>query len=202
MGEQTSDFATGVWALAVFLVFVFTLGWLIAKFRNARFAAAWAPLKPIVGGTVIDDSGGGTTSYLAGAYRGRRVRATMAPGINRYSGEDGGHRYNFFEVALLDEAGQHDWRVEYAMPVMGFGKSGWQIEAEDPALAERLRHANPAALIAAGQQKIVYDRRTRSLAVQDDITPQVVPSPEAFERHLQLVLTLGKLNEELNPRRG
>jgi hypothetical protein len=68
------DMLFGSVVLAIFLVFVFALGWLINKFKNRRFTRAWTPLVPLIQGTVHEDGGGG--GFLSGTYRGHKVRAT------------------------------------------------------------------------------------------------------------------------------
>jgi hypothetical protein len=98
---------------------------------------------------------------------------------------------------LLDVPGRSNWRIEHHTPVFGFGKSGWQVDADDPSVAERLRRANPAALLY-GEPTIVYDRRGRSLALQDEVTPHIVPTPETFAGQLELLLALVALNAEVN----
>jgi hypothetical protein len=201
MDAQTSDLVVGMALMAVFMPFVFVLGRLIVRFQQARYAAAWGPIASVIDGTVVRDTGGGATSYLSGTYRGRRVRATMMPDRNRYSGDNGNDRYNDFEVMLLDVVGGSNWRLEHHTPVFGFGKSGWQLDADDPAVAERLRRANPAARLY-GAPTIVYDRRGRSLALRDEVTPHIVPTPEAFTGQLELLLALAALNAEVNAPEG
>ena len=198
MSQETSDFIFGAVVLVIFLIFVFVLGWLINKFKNARFAKAWASLQPIINGKVHEDGGGAATSYLVGTYQGWQVQASMMPNRNMYSGESG-HYYNHFDVALLGVPGKQDWSFEYHAPIMGFGKSGWHVETKDQALAERLERANLiAALAGMGQPKIIYQQRNGLLKYEADITPLEVPTPEMFQKKLEILLWLAKVNEEVN----
>lgn len=75
----------GVVVLAIFLVVVFALGFLISRFKNARFEKEWQPLVPLINGKVVNDGGGAATSWLTGTYQGKSVYASMIPKRNRYS---------------------------------------------------------------------------------------------------------------------
>src|SRR5689334_20548661 len=95
--QQSSDMVLGIVVLVPFLILCFVLGKAIATLKNARFTKAWAPLVPVIQGTVVHDGGGASTSWLTGTWQGRKVQASMTPGRNRYSGESGS-RYNEFGV--------------------------------------------------------------------------------------------------------
>ena len=57
--------------LAVFLAVAFGIGFLVNKVKNAKFARAWAPLRPVIeGSAVVEDGGGAATSWLTGTYQG------------------------------------------------------------------------------------------------------------------------------------
>jgi hypothetical protein len=198
MSQETSDFIFGAVVLAIFLVFVFVLGWLISKFKNARFAKAWAPLLPIISGTITNDGGGAATSWLAGTYQGRRVRASMTPDRNRYSGESD-PKYNHFDVALLDVPGRQDWSVVYKTPVLGFGEHGWRIQTEDKALEARLLAAGVMQLITRlGCDALAYQAKAQTLACEQDVTPRWVPTPERFRADLESLILLAQVNEQVN----
>ncbi len=178
------DMLFGSAVLAVFLVFVFALGYVIYKFKNRRFTRAWAPLVPLVQGKVTGDGGGGATSWLSGTYRGKPVRATMIPHRNQYSGESGSY-YNHFEVALLDVAGRLDWNAEVKTAILGFGRTGWTITADDPALVARLEAAGVLSLVARfGEPTVVYQARAKTLQYSEDVTPQWTPAPARFQEEL------------------
>lgn len=193
------DLLFGSAVLAVFLVFVFALGYAIYKFKNLRFTRAWAPLVPLIQGTVSGDGGGGTTSWLTGTYRGHRVQAGMVPHCNRYSGETGFY-YNHFEVALLGVAGRLNWNAEVKTAILGFGRTGWTITADDPALVARLEAAGVLSLVARfGEPTVAYQKSARRLAYSEDVTPLWIPPPERFLQELDLLLELAKINAEVNP---
>lgn len=198
MSPATSDFIFGAVVLAIFLVFVFVLGWLISKFKNARFAKAWVPLLPIINGTITDDGGGAATSWLTGTYQGRRVRASMTPERNRYSGESD-PKYNHFDVALLDVPGRQDWRVMYKTPVLGFGEYGWRIQTQDKTLEARLQAAGVLQQVAQLQcDALEYKTKAQTLTYEQDLTPQWVPTPERFRADLELLILLAQVNEQVN----
>jgi hypothetical protein len=96
--------------LGIFLVCAYAAGRVLSRARNARFARAWEPLRPVVGGNVVGDGGGTATGRLSGTYKGRSVRAPLVPNRNRYSGETG-FRYHYFDVALLETRGKSDWSL-------------------------------------------------------------------------------------------
>lgn len=195
----TDDIVIGTIGLVIFLVVVFLAGLLLSRFRNSRFAKAWAPLVPIVRGTITGDGGGAPTSRLSGTYRGRPVRASMIPGRNRYM-ESSEHRYNHFDVALLDVAGRRDWNIGCHPTMLGLGKAKWQIEADDAALVERLRnHGLVDAVARLGQPTISFDAREGALQLSEDAGPHWIPPPQRFEEELALLIELAAINTEVNP---
>ena len=110
MSQETWDMIVGAAILIPFLILVFAAGLVLNKFKNGRFTRAWGPLVPIINGTVIQDGGGAATSWLTGTYRRRKVRASMVPNRNRYSGESG-HTYNYFDIEIQDVPGGQGWSV-------------------------------------------------------------------------------------------
>ena len=192
------DMLFGAAVLAVFLVFVFILGKLIYSFKAGRLTRAWAPLVPILQGTVTNDGGGAATSWLTGTYRGKKVQASMIPERNRYSGESG-HRYNYFDVALMDIPGSQDWTVEYRTAILGFGETGWSIQTGDELLRTRLQASGILETMARfGSPKVMYKKQARKLEYSEDVTPQWIPSPERFQELLELLLLLERVNQEVN----
>lgn len=199
MSQETQDILFGIAVLIPFLVLVFAIGFLINKFKNRRFARAWAPLVPMINGTITHDGGGAATSWLTGTWRGRRVSASMTPDRNMYSGESGS-RYNSFEIAVLDLAGGQDWSIEHKTPILGFGQEGWHIETADRALAERLRAAGAIALVERlGMPTLRYTARGRTLLFSEDAGPVWVPAPARFQEELEILLQLAEVNERVNP---
>jgi hypothetical protein len=145
---NTSDIIFGAVVLAVVLVLAIAAGKLLNKFKNSRFAKAWQPLIPILNGTIINDNGGGASSYLAGTYKGRIVQAGMVPNRNRYSGDNSGQRYNYFEIALQQVNGVADWKVSYKHQLLGIGKKGWHLESLDKQLEDQLNNAGVVDLVS------------------------------------------------------
>jgi hypothetical protein len=207
MSQETSDLILGAVGLVIFLVFVFAAGLLLSKYKNARFAKAWSPLVPLVNGTVTGDGGGAATSWLTGVYRGAQMRASMSPDRNT-SSEGGGTKYNYFDVTLLDVPGARDWAVIYDTPILGFGKKGWRVKAEDAALEEDLLRSGVVEMVARfgvphlpasfGLPAVEYRRRERTLRYSADVTPQWAPTPEHFRAQLELLLRLAEVNKEVN----
>ena len=192
------DMLFGSIVLVIFLVFVFALGFLLNRFKNRRFTQAWRPLVPLINGKVIEDGGGAATSWLTGTYRGQPVRASMTPNRNRYSGESG-HRYNYFDIALLDVPGRQDWSVEHKTPILGFGQTGWQIDTDDAALKDRLNASGVVDEIARmGPEEVRYQARAKTLLFSEDVTPQWIPTPERFQEELEMLLRLARVNGEVN----
>ena len=192
------DMLFGTAVLAVFLVFVFILGKLIYTFKAGRFTRAWAPLVPILQGTVTNDGGGAATSWLTGTYHGKKVQASMVPNRNRYSGESE-PRYNHFDVAVLDVPGRQDWEIEHHTAILGFGETGWRIRTDDELLKARLQASGIIETMTRfGCPTVTYRRQARKLEYSEDVTPQWIPTPERFQEELELLLLLEKVNQEVN----
>jgi hypothetical protein len=114
--------------------------------------------------------------------------------------DDSGHRYNHFDVALLDVPGQQDWKIEYKTAILGFGQTGWRIVTKDKALEDRLNASGILATIANfGSDGVQYQARERKLLFTEDVTPRWIPTPERFQQELELLLGLAKVSEEVNP---
>lgn len=200
MNQETppGDMLFGAFVLAIFLVFVFTLGFLINRFKNRRFTYAWRPLVSLINGKVVEDGGGAATSWLTGTYRGQRVRASMTPNRNRYSTESGSY-YNYFDITLLDVPGRQDWSIEYKTPILGFGQTGWQIDTKDAALRDRLHASGVIDEIALmGPEEVRFQARAKTLLYSEDVTPLWVPAPERFQEELEFLLRLARVNAEVN----
>ncbi|MCB0165964.1 MAG: hypothetical protein KDI79_17150 [Anaerolineae bacterium] len=199
MSQDTWDMIVGAAILIPFLILVFAAGLVLNKFKNGRFVKAWAPLAPIINGTVTNDGGGAATSWLTGTYRRRKVRASMAPGRNRYSGESG-HTYNYFDIEIQDVSGRQDWSVVYKTSLPGFGQTGWGVETKDKSLEESLRGAGVVDMVARlGGPTVEYKVKQGTLLYSEDVTPRWVPTPERFQEELELLLRLAEVNEAINP---
>lgn len=204
--QDLSDFWLGVIVLIPFMIGVFTLGWLINRFKNRRFTAAWRPLVPVIGGRVVEDGGGAATSWLTGTFEGRRVYGSMTPDRNR--GTESGLKYHYFEAALQDVPGHVDWRVEYAAGMLGFGQASWRVQAGDPAVAERLRSAGvidlirplaEARAVPPALPTVRYSRSARTLVYAEDAGTAWIPTPDRFREQLGLLIHLARLNADANP---
>ena len=200
-----SDTILGVIVLVPFLVFIFIAGYFIYKFKNARLTRAWGPLLGLVNdGKVAGDGGGGASSWLTGTYRGRPIAAKIAPNLNKY--EDGGDHYNYFDVALRQTPGKHDWAIDYNRAVLGVGQNGWQVKTKDPVLEAALRAAGIAALVAPFGEtpahfpdgSLAYSAREQLLRYQADITPAVAPTPQAFTAMLDMLFKVDEINRQVN----
>ncbi|MBV9791221.1 MAG: hypothetical protein JOZ51_23705 [Chloroflexi bacterium] len=203
MSQETGDTFFGAIVLIVFLIFVFALGFLISKFKNARFAKVWTPLIPVVGGKVSEDNGGSTSSFLTGSYAGRTVRATMAPQLNRYS--ESGSYYNYFDITMAGVPGRQNWQLKYNTKILGFGSTGWEIVADDAALQQRLQARGVIDLIERlgatpiyTQPTLDYKARNGALLFREEVA-EWIPTPERFKDQLETLLLLAQINTEVNP---
>lgn len=207
-----SDIIIGVCGLVIFLVVVFVAGYFLYKFKNAQLTKAWGPLVGLVNGKVIGDGGGGATSWMTGTYKGRKVQASMTPDRNMYSSTSGASesvsgRFNYFEVALADIPGKHDWNVDYHRAVFGVGQTGWRAQSKDPDLEASLNAANIVSIISPfgeppqylSQPAVEYNYREKLLRFREDVGSQRVPTPERFAKELDLLLQLEEINAQVNP---
>ena len=186
--DGTSDTVLGSVVLVLFVAFCIGLGKVIVTFKNARYAKAWSPLIPIIGGTVVHDGGGAATSWLVGTWQGRKVQALMSPDRNRYSGESS-FTFHEFGVELLDVPGAQDWRIEDA-----------RITKADPALHQRLEAAGILLMIQAfGNPTVSYSRSQKRISYLEDAGSRWTPTPEHFQAELGLLLRLAQVNEQVNP---
>jgi hypothetical protein len=183
---STDDFILGSIILVIFLVSVYAAGRALSRIKNARFARAWQPLVPVIGGKVIDDGGGAASSWLTGTYKGRSFAAQMVPGRNRYSGETG-FRYNYFDVALLETPGKADWSLD-GRPI-----------SRDKSLEQRLMNAGAMdVLTGIGSAEVRYDARQRTLTIVQEPGAAWVPPPAHFEAQLNALLRLAEINAAVN----
>lgn len=70
--QGSSDMAVGSVGLVLFVAFCFAAGKVVASFKSSRFTKAWAPLVPVIQGTVVHVGGGASISWLTGTWQGRR----------------------------------------------------------------------------------------------------------------------------------
>lgn len=191
------DIVFGIVVLIIFIIGALIVGRFLSAAKNKRFAAAWAPLIPLIrSGTVHTDGGGAATSWLTGTIQGKQVQASMIPGRNRYS--ESSDKYNYFAVALLGVPGQEDWRIVYQTATLGIGHTGWHISTKDQTLATRLHDSGVmAALAHLGSPTIEYTVRSGQLQYSEDVTPRWVPTPERFQTALDLLLQIAAISADL-----
>jgi hypothetical protein len=195
-----SDFTLGLIIMPFFLVFIFAMGYVVYRVKNAAMTREWTPLRPLLdgGGTISGDGGGGATSYLAGVYRGRRVQASMSPDMAKYSGESG-HYANYFTVLLLDVPGANNFRITAAPSLPLFWRSEWRVDTANEALREALEAARAVARVSAfGDVEVSYDRSTHTLRFVEDVRPLKVPPRDRFQQELDLLIVLADLVEPIN----
>lgn len=199
MNQENPDLLFGVVVLIIFLILVFMAGKVLYAYKNGRLTRAWDPLVPIIRGTVVGDGGGAATSWLSGTYQGRNIQASIVPNRNKYSGESG-VRYNYFDVALTDEPGLHDWSIRYETALLSFGPPTWRINTQDKALRAALEQADLIATLARfGTPAIEYRRQQKQLIYSEDVTPRWLPTPDRFTEQLELLLQATDLNHRINP---
>lgn len=199
-----SDILLGVGGLIIFLAIAGVGGYIFYKFQNARLTDAWGPLVGLVNGQVTGDGGGAASSWLSGTYQGRPIVAKLAPNLNQH--EDGGSKYNYFEVALTETPGAHDWAVEYAHRVLGLGRAEWRVVTKNPTLQTALEAAGVIDLVAPFGQPpghfvmptVAYNHREASLRYRADISPAVAPTPQQFEQMMALLVRLAAVNAQVN----
>lgn len=202
-GEVSKDDTIfGVTVLAIFLVFVFVLGYAINRVKNWRFRGRWAPLLPVINNPKItEDGGGAATSWLSGTYRDAKVYASMTPGISKYSGEGGGPKANRFSVALQDVAGRHDWTVEWKGSIPVIRKPGWAVSSKDQVLQAQLEGTPVIALVSPlGEAVLSYSAGQRSLVWTADIEPAIILTPDQFRRTLDALIEVASINKSVNGR--
>ena len=203
-----ADMLYGAIGLVIFLVVAFIAGYFLYKFKNARLTSAWGPLVGLVNGKVVGDGGGAASSWLSGTYQGRPVVAKLAPDLNQH--EDGGSKYNYFDVALTGVPGRHNWAVDYRRSVLGVGQSGWRVETKDGALQAALAAAGVTDLVAPFGQPpqhfhlppVQYSRGEQTLRYRADLSPALAPTPQQFGQMVELLARLAVINAQVNPPQG
>lgn len=190
---STSDIIFGSVVIAIFLIVAYGIGRAHSAWKNRSFSRAWAPLVPIVGGTVTYDRSAAVSSSLYGTYKQHAVLAIMTPQRNRYhfASPD---RYNEFEVLLTDVAGVHDWSIYHEKSILGIGRDGWQIRSSDAQLQARLEATCIASTLALlGTPVLQYTADTHTLRFSNDITPNLVLIPRQFNEVLELLIHLARV---------
>lgn len=196
---STSDGFLGAIILAVALPLIYGAGVLLARVKNARFRLAWSPLIPLVDeAEVVNDGGGAASSVLRGRYRGAPVAAVMAPDTR--AGPNSTLKGNRFEVTAREVPGRLNWSVVWSDQFLGFGTTGFQIHADDPALAERLAAAGVLELAArlGRVDRVDFSAGARALTLREQVQPLWHPPPERFRLELDVLLELAAANAAVN----
>ncbi len=187
---STTDIVLGSVVLVGFLGVAYVIGRTLSAITNKKYARAWAPLVPVVHGTIVYDKGAAVSSSLYGEYKGHVVHAQMQPQRNKYQHSNSG-RYNYFGITLKDVPGLHDWRVYHDTKIFGVGRDGWQVEAGNETLKARLDASGIAGLLAMlGTPRLEFDKALHTLEFSNDITPNLVLTPADFTDVLDLLVRL------------
>lgn len=188
---STSEIIFGSVVLAGFLGVAYVIGRTLSAITNRKYAKAWAPLVPLVQGTVVFDQGAAASSSLHGSYKGHVVHAHMVPQRNKYQHSNTG-RYNYFSITLKDVPGAHDWRIYHDTKVFGLGRDGWQVTCrENDALRAKLEASGISGVLAMlGTPQLEFDKDRHTLEFSNDITPNLVLTPTDFTDVLELLIRL------------
>ena len=196
------DMIVGAVVLAIALPVMYVIGGMIGRVKNRRFEKAWRPIMPVIeGAEVVADRGGGASSWLTGSYRGTPVFAQMTPDVARGGQIDTRGYENRFETGVRELTGAQDWSVRWTKSMLGFGTTGWSINAADSALAARLESAGVREIVAPlGRGEVNYRAQPATLVLHQDIRPRWVPEPARFQQELDVLVQLAAVAAPLNRR--
>jgi hypothetical protein len=203
--SEVSDLAFGIAVFVVFLAVVAVAGFLLHRFSRARYARAWAPLVPVIGGQVRGE-GGAARSWLHGSYQGRPVVAGISPMAGqrgRVGSTTTGAAANFFLVAITGLSGRQDWRVLFS------ADGGWRIEAGDPGVQQRLAGSEligriaalgyPSPAISTVRLPVLdYTARNGELVFREDAGSSWLPDPDRFRTELDTLVAIAAIDDRLN----
>lgn len=201
-GTASPTVVFDVMVLVVFVAFVIALGFLIVKFRQARYARAWKPLLGVVQGVVLPSTGGGADSRIRGSYKGHDIFAAMAPQASK--GEDS--RYNHFEVGIIGLQGALDWKIAHVRRLLPSGSTpDRRLETKDEALRSRLEAAGIVRIVEAlgimpdaPDPPASYSMAQGILRIQCDCGPEWIPSEAFFVEMIETLIALARINAECN----
>jgi hypothetical protein len=202
------DTINGIIPFIVFMALVFAASRVLARFTGAKYSNALAPLAPIINGTFATDSL--SHGWLAGTYGNRKVQVASTPNVNEMSSISGTNtnvRYNAFDVEVQDVTGESDWSLTFgrhSMKQILTRDESWKWSADGDLLA-RLQSSNIIAELEAfagagvrGLPTVTYNARQKTLTHRDNVSPNIAPSAEHFQKQLQLALRLAEINQEVN----
>lgn len=203
LAQSSSDTITAdeVLAVAVFLAIVFALAFVIAKIHRFRHRWAWRPVLPLIDGR-LEPGPSVNTSVVRGTWRGFPVVCTALPGTPWGPGSDETAKYNRFVVRLFNLSGVGNWRLMH-------GRQGWQVEADDPALAARLNAAGLARMaldLGLPQDPplagMTFDAGNGHLEICADAGRGSVPPPAELQALLDAMMRIAGINASLNSAPG
>ncbi len=165
------------------------LGLLVNKIKHLRYTRAWQPIIGVIGGEVHEDpQGGGASSWISGRWKGYTIHARMTPQVreSEYSNYE-----NLFAVGVAEQDGRSSWRTIPRIAV--------KILSDDDALGDRLRRAGVVARLEKARIRSAwFERHSRYLFVEEDVSPGWIPSPERFVELLDLAVDLARMQQESN----
>ncbi len=182
--------------LVVFLVVAYFVGRILGVIEESRTKSlnerTWDPLLALMEG-----SGQLQGNRMTGLYAGRAFEARRGEKVPA----DTGTGYNF-ELAVVSQVGGQDWQVEYGQTLVVVGKVQGQIKSKDEVLIQQLRSNGVIEhidRIRSDRVKYVrFEKKQNRIVYNEDVRPQLVPSPERFKGQLELLAYLAELNEQVN----
>ena len=170
--------------LIAFVICCMVLGYTIIKLKHARYARAWRPLAPVIGGTVRREPNGGDTTWLIGTWKGNQIHARMTPQVRD---PDSDVYQSFFAVGVVELEGAASWDAT----------SG--LTSDDSEIRRRLDDAGVVERIqAVGYYGVKFDHRARSLFIEQNMHPAWCPRREQFVVLLDLATDLATINAQVN----
>ena len=148
---------------------------------------AWPQLTQLIGGTY-------RRGKLSGNYQGRQVTASLQ------NHGDEGDLY-FYHLKLKVPIKGFDWTIRFGPTSFLDPTKLWHIKSSEEALKQRLTEAGALELVkqAAGQPQVRYRADKGTLEYEIYVGERTyAPTPDEFERQLNLLTQIAALNEELN----
>jgi hypothetical protein len=157
----------------------------VLRSRRRGFNEAWAPLLPVIQGSVKSR---GTRSTMTGSYHDHPVTASMWRG--------GADMPATFAVQIPVAPGGRDWAITHGSEKM-LGPQAWRPFTKDPALQARLEASKVVEPLQGFPDDMVvqYDGRQGMLSVEEQIE---APSVDHFKALLKLLEWLADVNRQLN----